>query len=78
MRQSDCIDENWGYGCSYLLEAVGHGPPFPHFGVIPHALHVASEVISDILEACEEDGGTRIVEDAVCNLGDAVSCLRYT
>lgn len=38
-----------------LLELVRHLPPLPHLGVLPHSLHVASVIVSDVFESRKED-----------------------
>jgi hypothetical protein len=48
-----------------FLKAVCHLPPLLDLGVLPHALHIASPVISYIFEGREEDVGLRIMENRV-------------
>ncbi len=48
-----------------LLEAVRHGPPLAHFGVLPHALHVAGVVVPDVSEGGEQEARVGVVEYAV-------------
>lgn len=48
-----------------LLEAIRHLPPLLDLGVLSHALHVSSPIISYVFEGREEDVGLRIMEDRV-------------
>lgn len=41
-------------------------PPFSHLWIGRHALHIASPVISNILEACKQETQLIIVKDAIC------------
>lgn len=50
-----------------LLPRVGHLPPLADLGVGAHAFHVGGEVVTDVSEGGEEDGGIFVVEDAVCS-----------
>jgi hypothetical protein len=48
-----------------LLVAIRHLPPFLDLGVLSHALHVASPIISDVFEGREEDVSFRVMENRV-------------
>jgi hypothetical protein len=43
------------------LHAIGHSPPFSHFGIRSHLLHIALEVRADVLHSSEQ--GAVIVEE---------------
>ena len=49
-----------------LLPAVGHLPPLADPGVLLHALHISTVIISDVLEGGEEDARLLVVEYTVC------------
>lgn len=48
-----------------LLPRVGHLPPLANLWVLSHALHVCGEIVANVLEAGEEEGGVLVVPDAV-------------
>lgn len=48
-------------GIRALLHAIGHDPPFLHFGVGPHLEHISLKVGANVFECGEE--GLVIVEE---------------
>jgi hypothetical protein len=48
-----------------LLVAISHLPPLLDLGVVPHALHISSPIISYVFEGRKEDVGLRIMENRV-------------
>jgi hypothetical protein len=49
-----------------LLVTVRHLPPLLYLWILPHFLHIARPVVADVLEACEKDARSWVVEDGIC------------